>query len=97
MTVIDSASPGDDPASKLHETGRRLTAFAKDVNLPFEFVGLAGNWESFTARDMNLRDDDVLLVYSVGLHRLLDASVVASSPREVVLRRIRSINPKVYR
>ncbi|XP_024386838.1 scarecrow-like protein 14 [Physcomitrium patens] len=96
MTVIDSASPGDDPASKLHETGRRLTAFAKDVNLPFEFVGLAGNWESFTARDMNLRDDDVLLVYSVGLHRLLDASVVASSPREVVLRRIRSINPKVF-
>ncbi|KAG0603505.1 hypothetical protein M758_10G098700 [Ceratodon purpureus] len=96
ITGIDYPYPGNDPALKINETGRRLAAFAKDCKVPFEFVALAGSWESFTARDMNLRDDEVLAVCSDRLHTLLDESVMATSPREVVLRRIRSMNPKVF-
>lgn len=95
MAGIDYAYPGNDPALKINETGRRLAEFAKSYGVPFEFVPLAGNWESFTARDMNLRDDEVLAVCSDRLHTLLDESVMATSPRELVLRRIRSMNPKV--
>lgn len=95
MAGIDSPHPGDDPCLKINETGRRLEAFAKKWNVPFEFVALAGPWESFTARDMNLRDDEVLAVCSDKLHSLLDESVMATSPREVVLKRIRCMNPKV--
>jgi len=95
MTGIDYPYPGNDPALKINETGRRLAEFAKSCGVPFEFVALAGNWESFTARDMNLRDDEVLAVCSDRLHTLLDESVMATSPRELVLRRIRSMNPKV--
>ena len=95
MAGIDYAYPGNDPALKINETGSRLAEFAKSYNVPFEFVALAGNWESFTARDMNLRDDEVLAVCSDRLHNLLDESVMATSPRELVLRRIRSMNPKV--
>ena len=96
MAGIDYPYPGNDPALKINETGRRLEEFAKGCSLPFEFVAMPGNWESFTARDMNLRDDEVLAVCSDRMHTLLDESVMAASPREVVLRRIRSMNPKVH-
>jgi hypothetical protein len=87
---IDVPHPGNDPCLKIHETKGRLEAIAKIWNV------LAGSWESFTARDMNLREDEVLAVCSDKLHSLLDESVMATSPREVVLRRIRSMNPKVH-
>jgi hypothetical protein len=93
---IDVPHPGNDPCLKIHETKGRLEAIAKIWNVQLEFVALAGSWESFTARDMNLREDEVLAVCSDKLHSLLDESVMATSPREVVLRRIRSMNPKVH-
>jgi hypothetical protein len=80
MVGIDYPYPGNDSALKINETGRRLAEFAKTCKVPFEFVALAGSWESFTAR----------------LHTLLDESVMATSPREGVLRRIRSMDPKVH-
>lgn len=96
ITGIDVPHPGNDPCLKIHETKGRLEAIAKIWNVQLEFVALAGSWESFTARDMNLREDEVLAVCSDKLHSLLDESVMATSPREVVLRRIRSMNPKVF-
>lgn len=93
---IDLPHPGNDPCLKIHETGRRLEAIAKDCGVQLEFVALTGSWESYTARDMSLREDEVLAVWSEKLHTLLDESVMATSTREVVLRRIRSMNPKVH-
>ena len=96
MAGIDLPHPGSDPCLKLHETGHRLELIAKDWGVQLEFVALAGSWESFTARDMSLREDEVLAVCSDKLHTLLDESVMATSPRELVLRRIRNMNPKVH-
>ncbi|KAG0566948.1 hypothetical protein KC19_7G099100 [Ceratodon purpureus] len=96
ITGIDTPHSGNDPCLKIKETGNRLEAIAKDCGVQLEFVALAGSWESFTARDMCLREDEVLAVCSDKLHTLLDESVMATSPREVVLRRIRSMNPKVF-
>lgn len=96
LAGIDTPHSGNDPCLKIKETGSRLEAIAKDCGVQLEFVALAGSWESFTARDMCLREDEVLAVCSDKLHTLLDESVMATSPREVVLRRIRSMNPKVH-
>ncbi|XP_024397051.1 scarecrow-like protein 14 [Physcomitrium patens] len=97
ITGIDSPHPGNNPCLKINETGRRLAMFAKKWGVPFEYVALAGSWESFTARDMNLREDEVLAVSSQdSLHTLPDESVMATSPRELVFRRIRSMNPKLF-
>lgn len=95
MQGVDVPYPGDDPCWKIHQTGRRLAEFAKMWNVPFEFHALAGKWESFTAKDFNLRSDEVLAVTSHKMHNILDESVLGSSPRELLLRRIRSLNPKV--
>lgn len=97
MAGVDVPYPGEDPCWKIEQTGRRLAEFAKMWNVPFEFHALAGKWESFTARDFNLRSDEVLAVITHRLHNILDVSVLGASPRELLLRRIRSLNPKVNR
>lgn len=76
--------------------GRRLEQFAKKYRVPFEFQALAGNWESFTARDINIRKDEVLAVSAHRAHLIHDEGVLSASPREVLLRRMRSLNPKVH-
>lgn len=96
ITGVDVPYPGEDPCWKIEQTGRRLAEFAKMWNVPFEFHALAGKWESFTARDFNLRSDEVLAVITHRLHNILDVSVLGASPRELLLRRIRSLNPKVF-
>jgi hypothetical protein len=95
VSGIDIPYPGDDPLKKLHGLGRRLEKFANWYGVPFEFQALAGNWESFTARDIDIRKDEVLAVSSHRTHLVHDEGVLGASPRELLLRRIRSLNPKV--
>lgn len=96
MAGIDHPYPGVDPCKKINETGQRLAEFAKKWGVPFEFQALAGKWESFTARDFDLRDDEVLVVKACCMSKVHDECVLSGSPRELLLKRIRSLNPKVY-
>lgn len=93
---IDLPWPGVDPCKKSNETGERLAKFAKRWGVPFEFKSFAGKWESFKARDFDLKDDEVLAVKCCNMHKILDECVLSGSPRELLLKRIRSLNPKVY-
>lgn len=78
------------------EVGRRLAEFAKLWGVSFEFNALADKWESITAVQLGLKEDEVLAVNChYRLRNLLDESIMAASPRKVVLDRIRSMNPKV--
>jgi hypothetical protein len=96
MAGIEFPHPGDDPLKKLHETGRRLAEFAKKWGVPFEYHALAGSsWELFTAKDFDLRKEEVLAVSTYKMHLISDEGVLGASPRELLLRRIRSLNPKV--
>lgn len=96
MAGIEIPHPGDDPLKNLHETGQRLEEFAKKWGVPFEYHALAGsNWESFTAKDFDLRKEEVLAVSTFKMHHISDEGVLGASPRELLLRRIRSLNPKV--
>jgi hypothetical protein len=95
MTGVDHPYPGIDPCKKINETGNRLAKFAKKWGVPFEFQAFAGKWESFKARDFDLRDDEVLVVKVCNVRKIHDESVLSGSPRELSLKRIRSLNPKV--
>ena len=95
MAGVDFPYPGFDPLKKINDTGQRIAKIAKMWGIPFEFRGLTGKWESFTARDFDLRTDEVLAVKTCYTHTIHDDCVLSGSPRELVLKRIRSLNPKV--
>ena len=97
MAGIEFPHSGDDPLKNLNETGRRLEEFAKKWAVPFEYHALAGSkWELFTQKDFDLRKEEVLAVTTSKMHLVNDEGVLGASPRELVLRRIRSLNPKVH-
>ena len=87
ISAIDIPYPvGDDPLHKLKGLGRRLEPFAKRYGVPFEFQALAGNWESFTAKDMNISKDEVIAVSAHRTHLIHDEGVLGASPRELLLK-----------
>lgn len=97
ITGIDFAQPGFQKNNRVEETGRRLAAKAKEVGVEFEYHAIAGKWENITAAQLALRDDETLVVNSMfRLRNLLDETVMASSPRKMVLAKIHSLNPKVF-
>ncbi|CAM6086950.1 unnamed protein product [Calypogeia fissa] len=97
ITGIDFAQPGSKKNDRVEETGRRLQAKAKEFGVELEFHAIAGKWENITAAQLQLRDDETLFVNCIfRLRNLLDETVMASSPRKMVLSRIHSLNPKVF-
>jgi hypothetical protein len=67
------------------------------MGVPFEFHAIAEKWEAITPAHLLLKEDEVLAVNSVfRLRHLLDESVTAASPRNLLLSRIRSLNPKIF-
>lgn len=97
ITGIDFAQPGFQKNNRVEETGRRLAAKAKELGVEFEYHAIAGKWETITAAQLALRDDETLIVNSMfRLRNLLDETVMASSPRKMVLSKIHSLNPKVF-
>lgn len=96
LAGIDFPQTGLAPRTAVEDTGHRLERFAKMWGVPFEYQALYGKWEGITPQQLNLRDDEVLAVTcQYRMHHLLDESVMATSPRKLVLNIIRSMNPKV--
>lgn len=97
ITGIDFAQPGFQKNNRVEETGRRLVAKAKELGVELEYHAIAGKWEHITPAQLALRDDETLVVNSMfRLRNLLDETVMASSPRKMVLSKIHSLNPKVF-
>jgi hypothetical protein len=93
---IDRPQPGFRPSERIRETGQRLARLAKSMGVPFEFHAIAEKWEAITPANLLLREDEVLAVNCLfRLRHLLDESVTAASPRNLLLSRIKSLNPKV--
>jgi hypothetical protein len=96
ITGIDRPQPGFNSSARVLETGHRLTEFAKMWRVPFEYHAFCEKWENISTAQLALRHDEVLAVKCFKLHYLLDESVMAESPRKIVLNRIRSLKPKVF-
>ncbi|KAJ3688462.1 hypothetical protein LUZ61_017626 [Rhynchospora tenuis] len=97
ITGIDLPRPGFRPAERIEETGVRLADYAKTFNVPFEFKAIASRWEIVKVEDLNIKKDELLIVNSLYRFKtLMDESVVAESPRDIVLKTIRKMNPDVF-
>ncbi|KAJ7530349.1 hypothetical protein O6H91_15G090500 [Diphasiastrum complanatum] len=98
ITGIDCPQPGFKPASRVDETGRWLAHFARLWGVPFEYHALAIKWENIQPASLHLRHDDEVLIVNcmLRLRHLTDETMMAESPRKIVLKKIRSMNPKIF-
>ncbi|KAI3988704.1 hypothetical protein MKX01_027246 [Papaver californicum] len=97
ITGIELPRPGFRPAERVEETGRRLRDYAKELNVPFEYHGIAQKWETIQLEDLKIKKDELLVANCMYRARnLLDESVILDSPRDAVLNLIRKMNPKIF-
>ncbi|GJN25880.1 hypothetical protein PR202_gb13766 [Eleusine coracana subsp. coracana] len=99
ITGIDLPQPGFRPASRIEETGRRLSNFAHQFGVPFKFHSITAKWDAVCIGDLNIDPDEVLVVNSITqFGNLMDESVdiYSPSPWDVVLWNIRKMRPDVF-
>ncbi|OMO91195.1 Transcription factor GRAS [Corchorus olitorius] len=97
ITGIDFPQPGFRPAERIEATGRRLRRCCENVNVPFEFNAIAKRWESIKVEDLKIgRDEFVVVNCMYRLKNLPDDSLVLNSPRNMVLKLIKRINPDIF-
>lgn len=98
ITGIDHPLPGFRPAEKIDESGRRLAKYCERFKVPFQYQAIASrDWETIKVEDFKLNSSDVLVVNCFyRFNNLLDETVEESSPRDVVLRLIRKMNPNIF-
>lgn len=97
ITAIDTPHPGFRPAERIEETGRYLKDYAETFNVPFEFRAIPSRFEAVQIEDLHIAKDELLIVNSMFKFKtLMDESVVAESPRNMVLSTIRKMNPHLF-
>ncbi|KAK3162436.1 hypothetical protein QOZ80_1BG0089530 [Eleusine coracana subsp. coracana] len=97
ITGIDTPRPGFRPAERIEETGKYLKDYAQTFNVPFEFQAIASRFEAVQIEDLHIEKDELLIVNCMFKFKtLMDESVVAESPRNMVLNTIRKMNPHVF-
>ncbi|XP_078151504.1 scarecrow-like protein 33 [Carex rostrata] len=83
ITGIEFPQPGFRPAEMVEETGRRLKEYAKMFNVPFEYHGIASQWETIGVNDFKIKADEVLIVNSMHRFRQLgDDTTGSDCPRD---------------
>ncbi|XP_044977742.1 scarecrow-like protein 9 [Hordeum vulgare subsp. vulgare] len=97
ITAIDTPQPGFRPAERIDEIGRYLSDYAQTFKVPFKYHGIASQFEAVRVEDLHIEKDEILIVNSMFRFKtLMDESVVAESPRNMVLNTIRKMNPHVF-
>ncbi|KAG2559436.1 hypothetical protein PVAP13_8NG296000 [Panicum virgatum] len=99
ITGIDLPQPGFRPASRIEETGCRLSNCASQLGVPFKFHSITARWETIGVDDLNIDPDEVLIVNSIrNFGNLMDEGVDidSPSPRDVVLGNIRKMKPDAF-
>ncbi|GJN17198.1 hypothetical protein PR202_gb04248 [Eleusine coracana subsp. coracana] len=97
ITGIDTPRPGFRPAERIEETGKYLKDYAQTFNVPFEFQAIASRFEAVQIEDLHIEKDELLIVNCMFKFKtLMDESVIAESPKNMVLNTIRKMNPHVF-
>ncbi|XWS71678.1 hypothetical protein CRYUN_Cryun03dG0159200 [Craigia yunnanensis] len=97
ITGIDFPQPGFRPAERIEATGRRLRKCCENVNVPFEYNVIAKRWESIQVQDLKIERDELIVVNCMyRLRNLPDDSVILNSPRNIILKLIKRINPDLF-
>ncbi|KAK0604471.1 hypothetical protein LWI29_015963 [Acer saccharum] len=85
---------GFKPAERVEETGRRLKSYCDRFN---EYNAIAQKWQTIRLEDLNIDREEITVVNSMyRMRNLPDDTVVVSSPRDAVLKLIKSINPDIF-
>ncbi|XP_059660766.1 scarecrow-like protein 14 [Cornus florida] len=97
ITGIEFPQPGFRPAELVEETGRRLGKYCERFKVPFEYNAIAKKWETIQIEDFKIDSDEVLAVTALfKFKNLFDETVTVDSPRDAVLKLIRTINPNIF-
>ncbi|XP_078161490.1 scarecrow-like protein 9 isoform X2 [Carex rostrata] len=98
ITGVDLPRPGFHPAERINETGRRLENYARSFGVPFEYQGIATQWDSICIDDLRIKDDEVLIVNSMfSLGRARDEPFLGrNNPRNKILNLIQETKPRVF-
>ncbi|KAL3850658.1 hypothetical protein ACJIZ3_012540 [Penstemon smallii] len=97
ITGIDYPQPGFKPAERVEQTGRRLMNCCKRFNVPFEYNAIAKKWEDIRLEDLNIEREEMVVVNCLyRLRHVADECAGVISPRDMVLKLIKKINPKLF-
>lgn len=97
MTGIELPQRGFRPEERVQETGHRLARYCERFGVQFEYEGIAKKFEDVRIEDIRIEENEVLAVSSMlRFKNLLDETVDANSPRDAVLRLIRSLKPDIF-
>jgi hypothetical protein len=98
ITGIDLPQPGFRPKERIEETGRRLSKYASEFNVPFKYQAIAAaKMESLRKEDLDIDPEETLIVNCLfQFKNLMDESVVIESPRDIVLNNIRKMQPHTF-
>ncbi|KAJ4784287.1 hypothetical protein LUZ62_035533 [Rhynchospora pubera] len=98
ITGVDLPQPGFHPDERIKVTGKRLEDYAREFGVPFEYHGIASQWDSMSIEDFNIRDDEVLIVNRMySFYRLRDEILLGmNKSRDQLLNLIRELQPKVF-
>ncbi|KAJ3687710.1 hypothetical protein LUZ61_016874 [Rhynchospora tenuis] len=97
ITIIEVPEPGFRPRKRVEVIGKRLADYAKSFGVPFEYEGIASKWENVGVEDLKIANDEVVIVNSVVRSEYLsDETLTADSPRNIFLRTIKKIKPRIF-
>ncbi|CAL2263978.1 unnamed protein product [Prunus armeniaca] len=97
ITAIELPQPGFRPTERVEETGRRLKKYAERFNVPFEYNVIAQKWETIQFEDLKIDRNEVIVVNCMSrLKHIPDETVMVNSPRDIVLKLIKKINPDLF-
>ena len=98
LTGIDVPFSDSDPLKRLNEVGTRLTNCARQFGIDFCYQPIASYVEQLDFRQIAVRPDEVLAINAtLAMHHTPTADAVRNEnhSRDAVLRRLRSLNPKI--
>lgn len=96
ITGVDSPMPGPSPSAGVEMVGQRLGKLAEAVGVPFVFHAVAKKGSEVEAWMLERQAGEALAVnFNLSLHHLPDEGVCVSNPRDRMLHRMKSLNPKV--
>lgn len=97
ITGVEFPEPGFRPAKRVENMGQKIEEYARNFNVPFEYKGIALQWELIRIEDLNINDDEVLVVNSmIRFKKVKDEIFEIDSPRDRVLKLIRDIKPQIF-
>ncbi|KAJ0020243.1 hypothetical protein Pint_32799 [Pistacia integerrima] len=98
ITGIEFPQPGFRPAERVEETGRRLKRYCERFNVPFEYNVIVQKWDTIQVEDINIDRDEMTVVNCLYRMKSIPDETVdfVNSPRDIVLRLIKRINPDIF-